>query len=124
MRAKKVTIGSARLGSAIADQQKGNSEKKPVAKKVMRTAAKAKANRKPAKAQETAANSRKVTATQRAAAKTPATPRRTATGRNSKGAAASSHSPDFSKVMETLERVRAKSDELDERISRLAASLA
>jgi BMFP domain-containing protein YqiC len=33
-------------------------------------------------------------------------------------------SPDFSKAMETLKRVRAKSDELDERISRLTANLA
>jgi BMFP domain-containing protein YqiC len=38
--------------------------------------------------------------------------------------AAPAPSPDFSSVMKTLERVRSKNDALEERISRLLASLA
>ena len=70
-----------------------------------------------------AASTRKPVATSKLAAKAMASPP-TATGRDAKVAAARTASPDFSKVMETLKRVRTKSDELDDRISRLVTSLA
>ena len=109
MVAKKATAGSGRRGSRIRTKQGAATNKEPLVKKAVRTAAKATTTRKPAPA----------------APKTAATARKTAGSRqDSKIAVAHRESPDFSKVMETLKRVRAKSDEIDERISRLAANLA
>ncbi len=56
-------------------------------------------------------------------AATTATLKRASTAKDMRQAAIAP-SADFTSVMKTLERVRTKNDELEERISRLAASLA